>query len=343
MAFTFILPSILCVGLGPTAENPSITDNPEVVELAEAIESGDGVFAAVVTLSEVIQQGQIPDGSTPLLIELLRSTDPGVLIFTVEAIQVIAERQPDELVAHVPDLAAAVASPTLGTRARCDLLMALSFLGERAGDARTVLEPLIVHENNYVKVRAAVALAQIVPSEDAPVEQLVEWLSAPVAKLRWVAAWGLSTLGIRAESAVAGLRDSVLDPHPSVRAFACRALWRITGDVEDILPVLVASLEAEPEAAGVRPMSASSSYDDHVIIAVTTLAEFGSLARPSEDALLQLLRTDDQFHHLVAIRALAEIVEDPVHLLSNLGNDSREHVRRFAMLELERIQSTSDD
>lgn len=315
----------------------------DVARLAMAIESGQELVPAIVAVRNVVEDGQVPEGSVALLVQLLHAKSPRVRLEAAEAIALIAANEPDMVADYVPSVADALKSATTSTRERCELLAAIASLHDRAADSRQVLRQIVMGGNDFERVRAAVALSQTDPSDMEGINRLIEWLTSSRSQLRWTAAYGLSLLGERAQEAAPALRLAIRDPHPSVRAYACRALWRINQDSAAVLSTLEEDLEIEPESAIIAPTSASAYHVDHVVIVIGTLGEIGPHAQPAQERLLRVLQSDDVAKQQVAIRALAQIVDNPKEFLRACANDPREQLRRFAAQELQQLQSTSDE
>src|SRR5262249_32470952 len=83
------------------------------------------------------------------------------------------------------------------------------------------------HENPYVRVYAAEALAAIGPRASAATMDLAGALSDPIPGVRWAACEALASIGPAAESAVPQLINALKDAFLYVRICAARALGSI--------------------------------------------------------------------------------------------------------------------
>ncbi|REJ91481.1 MAG: hypothetical protein DWQ34_15090 [Planctomycetota bacterium] len=329
----------LMVIAGAFLQTPEMPGDAAVVDLRIAIERDENLVAAISGLHPGIAEEDVSREIVPLLVPLLSDRRPRVRIEAAELLRLIADNHPNPLADEVEAIAAAVRSATTPASARCDLMDVLAILRQEAVDSCDDLRFVIRHGGVYERTRAAVALAQIDMDDDEAVDQLIVWLNSSAAEQRWTAAHGLSVLGSRAEKAGPALAEALRDPHPAVRAYSCRAMWRISQDPMEIVQVLVDDLTRAPEVAIVRPTSTSSYWIDHVVVAATTLGEIGPAAGASTATLLRLLDSADVVKQRVALRSLVRIVDEPEKFLGELLNDSRSHLRELADDELQRIRA----
>jgi outer membrane protein assembly factor BamB len=83
------------------------------------------------------------------------------------------------------------------------------------------------HENPYVRIYAAEALASIGPKAGAATRELAKALADPIPGVRWAACEALASIGPAADSAVPQLIEALHDEFLYVRIFAARALGSI--------------------------------------------------------------------------------------------------------------------
>ena len=83
------------------------------------------------------------------------------------------------------------------------------------------------HENPYVRIYAAEALASIGPDAAAATVDLAKALDDPIPGVRWAACEALATIGPAAQSAVPQLIEALTDEFLYVRIFAAGALGSI--------------------------------------------------------------------------------------------------------------------
>ena len=83
------------------------------------------------------------------------------------------------------------------------------------------------HENPYVRIYAAEALASIGPNAGAATVDLARALGDPIPGVRWAACEALATIGPAAQSAVPQLIEALTDEFLYVRIFAAGALGSI--------------------------------------------------------------------------------------------------------------------
>src|SRR5262249_21676443 len=83
------------------------------------------------------------------------------------------------------------------------------------------------HENPYVRIYAAEALASIGPKTGAATKELTIALGDPIPGVRWAACEALASIGPGAHSAVPQLIGALQDEFLYVRIFVARALGSI--------------------------------------------------------------------------------------------------------------------
>ena len=107
-----------------------------------------------------------------------------------------------------------------------DAARALGALHKRAGPSVGALVKTLSHEDPYVRIYAAEALASIGPPAGAS-KELARALSDPVPGVRWAACEALASIGPGAHAAVPQLIEALKDEFLYVRIFAASALGSI--------------------------------------------------------------------------------------------------------------------
>jgi HEAT repeat protein len=110
---------------------------------------------------------------------------------------------------------------------------------------RTMLKP-----NNPWRVQAAMGLRRIEPSSEEALTALIDCVNGKNINARQQAIQFLGTLGKSAREAVPALKRALRDPVAGNRVAAADALWRITGDTETTVPVLIEALKPVPGDSG---------------------------------------------------------------------------------------------
>jgi outer membrane protein assembly factor BamB len=100
-------------------------------------------------------------------------------------------------------------------------------LGKRASPSVTALVNTLSHEDPYVRIYAAEALASIGPHAAKATNALAKALGDPIPGVRWAACEALAGIGPAAQSAVPQLIEALEDEFPYVRIFAAGALGSI--------------------------------------------------------------------------------------------------------------------
>lgn len=137
------------------------------------------------------------------------------------------------------------------------------------------------------------------------VPALVDMLSSQDPYRRGAAAGVLASMGPRAKAATPHLELLLRDDFALVRVRAARALWRITADVKQALPVLVACLKEQPKDKGIDgwsfPTTRSLNY------AVWTLGEMRMITDDTRAEMMRLFQTGDNTLRYDIAGALAKV------------------------------------
>ncbi|MGW7429854.1 PBS lyase [Streptomyces sp. NPDC054861] len=150
-------------------------------------------------------------------------------------------------------------------------LRALAAFGPAAREAVPDIRELLLGDAATVSASAALALWSVKGDAVAVLPALEAWLRPGVPDPEWcAAARALGSIGPAAADGAPALRPGLKARDLWVRVAAAAALWRVTGDVESTLPVLLRAWEENPHA--------------RVDIAAC-LAEMGPAARDAEPAI----------------------------------------------------------
>jgi outer membrane protein assembly factor BamB len=144
-------------------------------------------------------------------------------------------------------------------------------LGRRASPSVGALVNTLSHEDPYVRVYAAEALASVGPNAARATHALAEALADPIPGVRWAACEALARIGPAAHSAVPQLIKALEDEFLYVRIFAAGALGSIGPKAEPARealrtaandPALLNEAEwALSRIAGVKPEEPVASHD----------------------------------------------------------------------------------
>ncbi|MEV4949558.1 PBS lyase [Streptomyces sp. NPDC053755] len=150
-------------------------------------------------------------------------------------------------------------------------LKALAAFGPAAKEALPDVRELLVGDSASVAASAALALWSVEGDAAAVLPALEAWLRPGTPAPEWcAAARALGSIGPAAADGAPALRHGLRARDLWVRVAGAAALWRVTGDVEATLPVLLKAWDENPHA--------------RVDIA-ECLAEMGPAAREAEQAI----------------------------------------------------------
>ncbi len=160
---------------------------------------------------------------------------------------------------------------------------ALGRIGPAAADLIPVLDPPPASADDISRAVLAWACWRISGERTAnTIATLTRAATTPPYRPRGLAM--LADLGLAAHTSVDTVRSLLADIDPEVRTEAAHALWRITSDHTDALPVLVEVLHRCSNASGQTNTAG-----------VTTIGYLGDIGQPAPDAipiLQAILQTD---------------------------------------------------
>jgi HEAT repeat protein len=149
------------------------------------------------------------------------------------------------------------------------------------------------------RVQAAMALGRLKPDSEEALAALIDCLSDANAGVRQQASQFLGTLKPPARKAAPALKRLLSDPILAVRVNAAGSLWRINGDTEATIPVLLEALKPAP-----------GNYSRYQ--AAAELGQMGPAAKSALPALLELRNDPDTFLRNGVLAAINRI--DPMAL-----------------------------
>ncbi len=112
-------------------------------------------------------------------------------------------------------------------------------------DAMPVLQTML-KPNGPWRMYAAMTLRRLKPDSEEAMNTLIECVKGTDVNARQQAVQFLGTLGKSARDAAPALRRTLRDPSIPLRVAAAGALWKITGETETSVPVLVKALKPSP-------------------------------------------------------------------------------------------------
>lgn len=229
------------------------------------------------------------------LLEMLRHRDPELRKDAVWEIGEMCRQRRSAPQAVVPDLVKLVAGRDPEVRQQA--ARALPQLGKARSLAIATLESFLNHSDAEVRALASETLAKVRGNRDK--YDLNHWLRKPrgdedVAELIGIvegkggsrghydqhdcadAAAALEFMGRAAWEAVSALRKALGNWNQWVRVYAARALWKITQNSDEVLPVLLEELRCRP--AG--------------LLAADCLGEMGHRAQTAIPALRRIIDSE---------------------------------------------------
>lgn len=154
----------------------------------------------------------------------------------------------------------------------------LSDLGPGAAPATVALLGLQRDGDPKIRVVAAHALGNI---GNAPaLTGLSRTLGDKSPSVRAAAASALGTMGRRAAASAPQIRKRLTDSHVEVRVASARALWQITGDGAEAVPVLVAALKQPNAWDAALALGAMREASSNAVPALIEVVEREKVSRP---------------------------------------------------------------
>jgi HEAT repeat protein len=227
------------------------------------------------------------DGSVQILVEATADSDATIRLAAVEQLGRMQAHTSAALASLVADIKDHDASVSIA---------ALTSLGEIGPDARATasapLRQLLEDSHPEYRLLAARALWHVDfhPAELLPV--LLTALQDRNETVRDAAAHLLGEIGRPAFPAAGALHERLKDPAPYVRVDAAVALWRIEGNLDDVLPLLIRII---------RDRDGADPYLRQ--FAVISLGEIGPPARDAIPVIMEV--SEDEFASVRAAAAVA--------------------------------------
>jgi HEAT repeat protein len=223
-------------------------------------------------------------------------------------LKAFAARHPAEAAALVPNIVAALPESDCGEEV--DLAIALRSIGPRAAAATAALRPLMRDNSPIVRIHAASALARIQPNDQQSRNLLLRCLSHESAHARWATAYAIGQSDIGDPRFLPALTKRLEDKDVRVRVTAADALWEITGEAADLVPVLIAALSEEHKPLATDFIAPSYTGESHRWYALRTLGKIGEGARSATAAVLAQIKEtadDDRRNYRIAFVGLAAL------------------------------------
>src|SRR5262249_3379503 len=128
----------------------------------------------------------------------------------------------------------------------------------RAKELSATIREQLRQDSNLIPVAARALL--LIDPDDREAMRVFASAFRPAHPARGVACYHAGFLGVQANKLVGAIRPLLKDPEGHVRSQAAVALWRITQDAADSLPVLTAMLK-DPSQAFLRAQAAIALAD----------------------------------------------------------------------------------
>ena len=233
----------------------------------------------------------------------------------------VVRRHRSRLIAIVEDFRI-VEDSRNSDRLRCDTLKVLASLG--AADANSVerIRNICQSGNFYIRAHAAVVLNAMEEESDDARSLVVERLGSNLAEERWLCAWAIGAILKGSNDVPRELAKLLDDPHPTVRVYAAQAVWQISGDAKRAVPVLIKSLDDDPEPAYLKPPFFADFEFSHTVMAALALAAIGADAAEAETVMMAQLHSDDGDDRSAALIALSKISQNPREIYQQIIDDS---------------------
>ena len=148
------------------------------------------------------------------------------------------------------------------------------------------------------RVYAAITLRRMQPDSDEALKTLIDCVTSRNANNRQQACQYLGTLGKSARDAAPALRKTLRNSTPPIRVPAAAALWKITGETETTVPVLLETLK-----------SSSGNYTYLRPQAANLLGEMGPAVKSKALPTLRKFRDDPDLVVRFSVRQAIQRLE----------------------------------
>ena len=312
--------TILCILV--VLASPARGDS-DLDALINAIQSG-GKKARISALGELGDMGSRGRPAVPAILPLLRARNAKVREAAADALTEIGPG-PEA----VPSLVEAIRDEDTGW----DATFALVAVGPAAIPALT----RTLHDSDAdVRSRAVYALGEFGPAAKDSMPALIALFAKESAKGRAGIADTWAEIGSGARSAISLLAESLRDGPPELRFAVARALWKIEGRPERVVPTLIAIIASKgnAEKAAGRDASERESPDcGPPAYAAELLGRIGPEARQAVPALIEAVKAPDPVLCACAVEALGKIGPDAKQAIPAIVERLGDHRRAKALLE----------
>jgi HEAT repeat protein len=256
------------------------------------------------------------------------------------------------------------ALPRVEGIARSSPLRLLVELGSAARDTVPFLMQLLVSGDGYTQWQCLCILAAIGPDAREAASALADYVMDPERKVyRADAVAALGCLRHEGEFALPLLRALLTSDKELliVRANAAVAIWQISGDGTEGIPVIQQTLAASGETAellkalgdfgpAAQPLApaiqrlATKKYAFHRYEAIRALRQINGDVAPVLPVLIQIASDDGPVFACKAIDFLGELgpaAQDAIPVLTECLKDESWRIRKSAAQALERIQAAN--
>ncbi len=301
--------------------------SPDVVSVLEAFEYfGEAAQPAVPCIARELTKGSTFSGEMSWLLARLGPVASNAVPALVACLQ---EQGPAMVTVHD-----AMQNAQVESDARPGLLagslQALGTIGPQARPALPVIAPFLTNSDPTIRLLAAAALVRIggkveaatampvllagVKDEPASGATAYVHLASDLDPITRIATRGspaavllCGELGPAAAESLPLLKERLQDNAPWGRVSAAQAMWRISGNTDKSLPVLVAALDSIPKP----DPSHGRRVDEYLLVfCVEAIGEMGPAA-PSAIPSLKRVRTFSMNARHAVDRALSRIQSQP--------------------------------
>ena len=143
---------------------------------------------------------------------------------------------------------------------------------------------------------------------------------------RWLAAWKIGKIGLRADLAVPVLLEALQDQEADVRSVACDALCEFSSQAGKAVPILIKQVKTRDNVSG----------------ALKLLRAIGPEASPAVPALIELLKDSKADSLLAIVEILDELksgINEATPILLNRLQKSKDKSDRTVLAALARLRA----